>query len=100
MSIQRGDDLVEAEEVADQRQMFAVPREFRLRECTGHDLAEFGDVAHVNDARLWIMRQRPTHRPIRLLLRSHYPEQVLIVEGRDDEGVVRESGFLHDAFDL
>src|SRR5882672_11379098 len=26
LSIQRGDDLVEAQEVADQRQMFAVPR--------------------------------------------------------------------------
>ena len=33
LSIQRGDDLVEAQEVADQRQMFAVPHEFRLREC-------------------------------------------------------------------
>jgi hypothetical protein len=49
LPIQRGDDRVEAQEVADQRQMFAVPREFRLRECTDHDGAEFGDIAHVND---------------------------------------------------
>jgi len=100
LSIQRVDDLVEAQEVADQRQMFAVPREFRLRECTDHDVAEFGDVAHVNDALLRIERQRPTHGPIRLLLRSHYAEQILIEERRDHECVVRESSLLHDALAL
>src|ERR1700693_5095991 len=84
LSIQRGDDRVEAQEVADQRQMFAMPREFRLRECTDHDVGEVGDVAHVNDALLRIERQRPTHGPIRLLLRSHYAEQILI-EKRTDE---------------
>src|SRR6202022_2423570 len=91
LSIQRGDDLVEAQEVADQRQMFAIPSEFRLRECTDHDVAEFGDVAHVNDALLGIERQCPTHGPIGLLLRSHYADQILIEERGNHERVVRES---------
>ena len=80
--------------------MFAVSREFRLRECTNHNLAELGNVAHVNDALLWIEGQRPTNGPIRLLLRSHYAEQILIEERRDHECVVRESGLPHDAVAL
>jgi hypothetical protein len=86
LSIQRGDDRVEAQEVADQRQMFAVPREFRLRECTDHDGAEFGDVAHVNDAPLGIERQRPTHVPIRRVLINLAPrgplDQARVSEGQ------------------
>jgi hypothetical protein len=69
--IQGGDDLVEAQKVADQRQMFAAPREFRLRERAGHEATEFSDVAHMDDAPLRIKRQRPTHGAIRLFLRSH-----------------------------
>src|SRR5260370_26210275 len=45
LSIQGGDDLVEAQKIADQRQMFTVPRESRMRECTDHDAAAIGDVA-------------------------------------------------------
>ena len=72
-----------------------------MRECTGHDRAEFGDVAHVNDALLRIERQRPTHGPIRLLLRSQYTEQILIEERRNHECVVRESSLpLYAALDL
>ena len=59
LSIQRGDDRVEAQEVADERQIFAVTREIRLRKCTGHDGAEFVDVTHVNDALFRIERQHP-----------------------------------------
>ena len=59
-----------------------------------------GDVAHVNDALLGIERQRPTHGPIRLLLRSHYAEQILIEERGDHECVVRESSLPHNAVAL
>src|SRR5882724_5351900 len=77
--------------------MFTLPRELRLRECTDYDRAEFGDVAHVNDAPVRIEWQRPTGGPIRLLLRRHYAEQILIEEGRDHECVVSESSLAHDA---
>src|SRR5258708_34073604 len=74
LSIQGGDNLVEAQEIADQRQMFTVPRKIRLRECTGHDAADFSDVAHMDDALLGIKRQRPTRGTVRLFLRSHCAE--------------------------
>ncbi len=80
--------------------MFAVSREFRLRECTDHDGTEFADVAHVNDALFRIERHRPTQGPIRLLLRCHYAEQILKEERCDHECVVRESSLAHDAVDL
>src|SRR5213078_1701285 len=38
--------------------------------------------------------------PIRLLVRSENAHEVLVVSGGDDEGVVREPGFLHDPIDL
>src|SRR6185295_15019568 len=37
LATQRGDELVEAQEIADQRQMFTAPRKFRMRKRTGHD---------------------------------------------------------------
>src|SRR5450432_2236878 len=83
LSIQGADDLVEAQEIADQRQMFAVSREFRQGERTSHDAAEFVDVAHVDDAPLGIKRQRPARTAICLLLRGHHAQQVLVVERSD-----------------
>jgi hypothetical protein len=100
LSIQGGHDLVEAQEIADQRQMFTVPCKLWLRECTDHDAANFSDVAHVGDASLRIKRQRPTHGTIGVFLRSHSAEQVLVVERRDHERVVGESGFPYHAFDF
>ena len=43
LSVQGGDDLVEAQEIADQRQVLTVPCEFALRKRAGHDAAEFRD---------------------------------------------------------
>jgi hypothetical protein len=42
------DDFIEAHEITDQRQMLAVSCPVRVSECAGHDVAEFGDVPHVN----------------------------------------------------
>src|SRR5258708_39522640 len=80
--------------------MFAVAREFRLRECTDHDGTEFADVAHVNDALFRIERHRPTQGPIRLLQRCHYAEQTLKEERCNHDCVVRESSLAHDPVDL
>ena len=100
LTIQRGEDFVETQKIADQRQVFPVARELRLRERTGYDTAEFRDVAHVDDAPLGIEWQRPTQRTIRLFLRSHGALQVLIIERRDHKGVARESRLTHDAINL
>lgn len=48
LPFQRVDDFIEAHEITDQRQMLAVSCLIRVSECAGHDVAEFGDVAHVN----------------------------------------------------
>src|SRR5579862_4224933 len=56
LTVQGGKDLVEAQEIADQRQVFAVPGEFRMRKRTDHDTAEFVDVTHVDGAALGIKR--------------------------------------------
>src|SRR5580692_2930839 len=80
--------------------MFAMPREFRLRERAGYDATELGDVAHVNDAPLGIDRQRPTHGTVRLFLRSHCAQEVLVIKRRYHEGVIGKSGVAYGALDF
>jgi hypothetical protein len=48
LPVQRVDDFVEAHEIADQGQIFAMPCLIRVRECSGNDVAQLGDVAYVN----------------------------------------------------
>ncbi len=74
-------------------------RLIRVCECSGNDAAEFADVAHVNAAHRWIKRKGPAQGAVRLLLRSHRSRQVLVVEGRDHERVIRKSGAADQLID-
>ncbi len=69
-------------------------------ECAGHDIAEFLDVAHVNDPQSRIKRKSPAHEPVRLLLRSNGARKILVVERGDDEGVILKSAILHYPIDF
>src|SRR5882757_4365968 len=80
--------------------MLAVPRKLRLGERAGHDAAKFSDVAHMDGAPVWVNGQRPAQGTVRLLLRSHYAHQILVVERRDHERVVGKSGVSHGALDF
>jgi len=70
LSIQRVDDVVEAHKITDEGQMLAVACLIRVSECAVHDVAEFGDVAHVNAPHIGINRKRPAQGSVCLLLRS------------------------------
>src|SRR5580698_6534043 len=96
LSIERRDDFVEAHEIADQRQILAIARLVRMKECSGHDSPQFGDVAHVNGTRIRIQRDGPSQRAVRLLLWPKSARQVLEIERGDDKRVGRKSGRLDD----
>src|SRR5689334_7717370 len=66
-----------------------------VRECTGHDVAKFCNVAGVNAAHSWIKRESPADGSVGLLLRSKNTNEVLIVERRDDKRMIRKPGFFH-----
>src|SRR5438093_13407943 len=100
LSIQRLDDFVEANEIADEWQILAIACLIRVNECSGHDVAQFANVAHVNATHIWIKRKSPAHESVCLLLRRKSADEVLVVERRDDERMIRKSGFLHDPADL
>ena len=100
LSVQDLDNFIEAQEISDERQIFTVARVFRVCECAGHDVAEFGDVAHVNDAQHWIKRKSPAHRSVGLLLRRQGAQKALVVHRRDDESVIRKSRFFNYPIDL
>src|SRR6266478_4059319 len=71
-----------------------------LRECPGHDVTEFRNIAHVNAPHSWIKRESPAHGFVTLFLRSKNADKVLIVEGRDDECMIRKPGFFHYRINL
>jgi hypothetical protein len=100
LSIQRVDDFVEAHKISDECQILTIACPIRVFECSGNDVAEFGDVAHVNDPRGWIKRKSPAQGSVCLLLRSQGAYQVSVVEGRDDECVIRKPGFFHYGIDF
>src|SRR5712691_6120308 len=66
-----------------------------VRECSGHDVAKFRNVPHVNASHSWIKRKSPAHGSVSLCLRSKNADKVLIVERRDDERMIRKPGFFH-----
>src|SRR6267154_2652153 len=94
LSIQRLDDFVEAHEITDEWQILAIACLIRVFECTGHDVAKFANVAHVNTTHIWIKRKSPAHGSVCLLLRSQSAHKVLVVEGCDDERMIHKPGFL------
>src|SRR5437762_5572517 len=71
-----------------------------VRECSGHDVTKFRDVAHVNAPHSRIKRESPAHRSVSLFLRSKNADKVLIVERRDDERMIRKPDFFHYPVDL
>src|SRR6266576_5992246 len=96
LSIQRLDDFVEAHEIADEWQILAIACLIRVCECSSNDVAKFANVAHVKATHIRIKRKSPAHGSICLLLRSEKAHKILVVAGRDDKRMMRESGFLHD----
>src|ERR1700740_2129199 len=66
-----------------------------MRECSRHDVAKFCNVAHVDAPYSRIKRESPAHGSVSLFLRSKNADKVLIVERRDDERMIRKSGFFH-----
>lgn len=71
-----------------------LPGLIRMRECSGNEVAEFANITHVNATHIRIERKNPAEGPVCLLLRSESANKVLIVEGRDDERMLREAHFL------
>ncbi len=69
-------------------------------ERAGNDVAKFVDVAHVNATHGRINRKSPAQGSVCLLLRSHDADKVLVVEGRDDECVMRKTGVPDQPIDL
>ena len=100
LSIQRVDDFVEAHEITNEWQILAIACLVRMCVCAGHDVAEFGDVAHVNDPRSWIKRKGPAHGSVTLLLWSQGAHKVLVVERSDDERMIHKPDFLDYPIDL
>src|SRR6185369_1141333 len=100
LSIQGLNDFIEAHEITDEGQILTIARLIRMCEGPGHDMAEFVDVAHVNDPQFRIKRKSPAHRPVRLLVRSDGARKILIVERGDDEGVIFKPAILHYPIDF
>ena len=100
LSIQGGDDFIEAHEISDERQILAVAGLIRMCECAGNDVAEFVNVTHVNAPHIRIKRKSPAQGSVCLLLRRHNAHKVLVEERRDDERMIRKTGFLDDPIDL
>src|SRR6266446_1715438 len=100
LSIQGLNDFIKAHEITDEWQILTIACLIRVCECASHDVPEFVDVAHVNDPQSRIKRKSPTHGPVRLLLRTKGARKILVVERRDDEGVILKPGFLHYAIDF
>src|SRR5258708_26930066 len=69
-------------------------------EGAGHDIAEFVDVAHVNDPQRRIKRKSPAHRLVRLLVRTKGARKILVVERGDDEGVILKPATLDYSIDF
>ena len=72
----------------------------RMRECSGNDVAEFTNIAHVNAAHIWTERERPAQGSVGLLLGSQRAKEVLVVKRRDDERVMRKPGCFNDPIDV
>src|SRR5258707_14543791 len=99
LPVQRADDFVEAHEIADEGQILAIPGPIRLGEGSGHDVAKFANVAHVNVTHSWIKRKSPAQGSVLLLLRSHCAREVLVEKRCDDKRMMRKTCFLHDPID-
>src|SRR5882724_1191707 len=71
-----------------------------VRECSGHDVTKFRNIAHVNAPHRWIKGKSPAHGSVSLFLRSENADKALIVERRNDERMIRKPGFFHYPINL
>src|SRR6266404_2934430 len=99
-SIKGLNDLIKAHEITDEWQILAIACLIRMCEGADHNVSEFVDVAHVNDAQCGIKRKRPALGPVRLLVRTKSARKILIVERRDNEGVILKPAILHYPIDF
>ena len=100
LSIQGLDDLVEAHEITDEWQILTIACLIRICECSGNDVPQFADIAHVNATHIGIERKSPTHGSVCLLLRGESAHKILVVKRRDDKRVMDKLGFLDDPINL
>jgi len=100
LSIKCIDDFIEAHQVTHQGQILAIACLIGVCECAGHDVAKFGNVAHVNSPHSWIDSKSPAEGSAWPLLRSDCARQVLVEKRCDDERMMDKTGFLHDPIDL
>src|SRR5579862_9505952 len=99
LSIERVEEFVEAEKIADEWQILAIACLIWVCQCSSNDVAKFANVAHVKATHLGIKRKSPAHGSVCLLLRSERAHKILVVARCDDERMMRKSGFLHDPID-
>src|SRR6266850_6723395 len=85
---------MEAHEITDEWQILAIAWLTWMCECSGNDVAKFANVAHVNATHIRIKRNSPSEGSVCLFLRSQSAHKVLVVEGCDDERMMRKPGFL------
>src|SRR5712672_1570127 len=97
LSIHRLNDFVEAHEITDEWQILAIACLIWVCECSSNDVAKFANVAQVKATHIGIKRKSPAHRSVCLLFRSEKAHKILVVARRDDERMMREPGFFHDA---
>src|SRR5258708_20434168 len=100
LPIQRVDDFVEAHKITDEGQILAVPCLIRVCEGTGHDVAEFSDVAHVDATHTRVDRKSPAHCPVFLPVRSQCAHKVLVEKWCDYERMIPKPGLLDDPVDV
>src|SRR6266850_6292374 len=100
LSIEGLNDFIKAHEITDEWQILTIACLIRVCECSGNDVSEFVDVAHVNDPQSRIKRKSPAHGPVRLLVRSKGARKILVVARRDDEGVILKPAILHYPIDF
>src|SRR5882672_12645186 len=100
LSIQSLNDFIKAHEITDEWQILTIACFIRVCEGAGHDVAEFVDVAHVNDPQSRIKRKSPAHGPVCLLVRTKGARKILVVERGDDESVILKPAILHYPIDF
>src|SRR5258708_26322166 len=100
LSIQGLNDFIKAHEITDEWQILTIACFIRLGKCAGHDIAEFVDVAHVNDPQCRIKRKSPAHGSVCLLLRSKDARKILVVERGNYESVILKPTILHYPIDF
>src|SRR6267154_4774069 len=94
--IERFNDFVEAQEITDEWQILTIANLIRVKESSGHYIAKFADVAHVNATHVRIQRDSPAERAVWEFLRTKSARKVLEIERRDDKRVRRKSRRLDD----